>query len=120
MIFSAEFSKGFVRQENVAKKVSAASGDRAARRAKKQTSAVPGVGISGREEGSVWFQSVVGVRSVKSRAWTFRLVEKARIGKDGAASAVETRPNQSLEPTSMLGTSAAEPPRVPSTLVAHL
>jgi hypothetical protein len=30
------------------------------------------------------------------------------------------KPNQSLEPTSMLGTSAAEPPRVPSTLVAHL
>jgi hypothetical protein len=29
-------------------------------------------------------------------------------------------PNQSLEPTSVLGTSAAEQPLVPSTLVAHL
>ena len=29
-------------------------------------------------------------------------------------------PNQSLEPTRMLGTSAAEQPRVPSTRVAHL
>jgi hypothetical protein len=30
------------------------------------------------------------------------------------------KPNQSLEPTRVLGTSAAEPPRVPSTRVAHL
>ena len=37
-----------------------------------------------------------------------------------AVSISKEEPNQSQEPTSMLGTSAAEPPRVPSTLVAHL
>ena len=35
-------------------------------------------------------------------------------------SATRRTPNQSLEPTSVLGTSAAEQPLVPSTLVAHL
>ncbi len=33
---------------------------------------------------------------------------------------IQNGPNQSLEPTRVLGTSAAEPPRVPSTRVAHL
>ena len=120
MIFSAEFSKGFVRQESVAKKASSAIGGRASRRAKKQISAARGVDIAGREKGSVWIRSVVGVRRVKSSAKIFRLVEKARIGEDGAVTAVETRPNQSLEPTTLLGTSAAEQARVPSIRVAHL
>jgi hypothetical protein len=30
---------------------------------------------------------------------------------------MQNQPNQSLQPTRMLGTSAAEPPRVPSTLI---
>ena len=34
--------------------------------------------------------------------------------------ALEEEPNQSLEPTTMLGTSAAEQPLVPSIVVAHL
>jgi hypothetical protein len=38
----------------------------------------------------------------------------------GLSRRMKTAPNQPLEPTSTLGTSAAELPRVPSALVAHL
>ena len=90
MILSAEFAKGFVRQDAAAKKASAAIV----------------FGFSCGDEGSVQIRGAVGVRGAEKEA--------------GAVSAVETRPNQSLEPTRVLGTSAAEPPRVPSTRVAHL
>ena len=105
----------------MAKKASSAIGGCASRRAKKQTSAARGGSVARREEGSVWFRRAVGVRGAKRRSRkTFRLVEKAAIGEDGAMTAVETRPNQSLEPTRMLGTSPAEQARVPSIRVAHL
>jgi hypothetical protein len=38
----------------------------------------------------------------------------------GAVTAIGTQPNQALEPTTLLGTSAAEQPLVPSRVVAHL
>ena len=90
MILSAEFAKGFVRQYAAAKKASAALG----------------VGGSGRDEGSVRIRGAVGVRGAEKEA--------------GAVSAVETRPNQSLEPTRMLVTDRAFARSAPSTRVAHL
>ena len=90
MILSAEFAKGFVRQDAAAKKASAALG----------------LGSSGGGEGSVWIRGVAGARGARKEA--------------GAVSAVETRPNQSLEPTRMLVTDRAFARSAPSTRVAHL
>ena len=105
MILSAEFSKGFFRQDAAAKKASAAIGR----------------GVSGGGEGSVRIRGVVGVRRARKRSRkTFQRVTKATKTEAGAVSAVETRPNQSLEPTPTSVTSRADARLAPAGAVAHL
>ena len=105
MILRAEFSKGLFRQDAAAKKASAAVG----------------LGFAVGGEGSVRIRGVVGVRDARKRSRkTFQRVAKAWTKEVGAVSAVETRPNQSLEPTRMLVTDRAFARSAPSTRVAHL
>ena len=74
-----------------------------------------------------WSSSSVVRRGVESTtidgdcSWHLQWIGlRSRLDFDAMKRHGRTQPNQSPEPTRVLGTSAAEPPRVPSTRVAHL
>ena len=66
------------------------------------------------------FTPKVFIRTRDGRAHFISLGTDALKGVFNPLSGYKEEPNQTLEPTRVLGTSAAEPPRVPSTRVAHL